>query len=101
LKQSEVSERLGISRSTYAGYENEGPGHRIPPADIISRLADLYGVTADYILGRTEDDWVKQTHFEEVAEILHSVHNLTTEQQEAFWKHLVSYTKLMEPFFRD
>jgi len=100
LNQSDVAKQLGVSRSTYAGYESEGTGYRIPNADTIAKLADLYGITADYLLGRTENDWINQQNFEEIAEILHEIHHLTPEQQEMFWKHLVSYAKLMEPLFR-
>ena len=38
-----------ISFSTYQNYE---AGKRIPTAEILIKLADFYGVTTDYILGR-------------------------------------------------
>ncbi len=40
---------IGISFSTYQNYES---GKRIPTADILLKLADFYGVTVDYLLGR-------------------------------------------------
>lgn len=39
----------GISYSTYQNYE---AGKRVPTADILITLADFYGVTTDYLLGR-------------------------------------------------
>ena len=39
----------GISFSTYQNYE---AGKRIPTADMLIKLADFYGVTTDYLLGR-------------------------------------------------
>ena len=39
----------GISFSTYQNYET---GKRIPTADLLIKLADFYGVTTDYLLGR-------------------------------------------------
>lgn len=39
----------GISFSTYQNYET---GKRIPTADMLIKLADFYGVTTDYLLGR-------------------------------------------------
>lgn len=39
----------GMNFSTYQNYES---GKRIPTADILIRLADFYGVTTDYLLGR-------------------------------------------------
>lgn len=47
----EVGKRLGIAESTVSGYEN---GHRSPPLDLLVRFADLYGVSTDYLLGRTD-----------------------------------------------
>lgn len=39
----------GMNFSTYQNYES---GRRIPTADILIKLADFYGVTTDYLLGR-------------------------------------------------
>lgn len=39
----------GMNFSTYQNYES---GKRIPTADILIKLADFYGVTTDYLLGR-------------------------------------------------
>ncbi|MCM1228339.1 MAG: helix-turn-helix domain-containing protein [Clostridium sp.] len=40
---------VGISINTYQNYES---GKRIPTAEILIKLADFYGVTTDYLLGR-------------------------------------------------
>ncbi len=42
-------EAVDISINTYQNYES---GKRIPTADILIKLADFYGVTTDYLLGR-------------------------------------------------
>ena len=51
LTQQEVSDAVGVARETYARYES---GARTPDIDMLSRLADLFGVTTDYLLGRTD-----------------------------------------------
>lgn len=51
LKQTEVAEILGVSISTYCNYEY---GQREPGASAISKLAQLYHVSADYLLGINE-----------------------------------------------
>ncbi len=51
LKQTEVAERLGISISTYCRYEY---GEREPVASVLIRIADFYGVSIDYLVGRTD-----------------------------------------------
>lgn len=47
LTQDEVAEKIGVSRLTYSRYEN---GERKPNLDIIKQLADIYGVSSDYLL---------------------------------------------------
>lgn len=51
MTQQEVSSFLHITRSTYAYYEC---GKNVPQYDNLIRLAELYGVTVDYLLGRPE-----------------------------------------------
>ncbi len=49
--QIDVSRLTGKSRSTIQGYETEG---KEPPFDVLCLLAEHYGVTTDYILGRSD-----------------------------------------------
>ncbi|MDV7766962.1 helix-turn-helix transcriptional regulator [Peribacillus sp. CSMR9] len=46
-----TADRLGIAKSTYAGYES---GHRRPSLETINLLAGLYETSTDYILGRVD-----------------------------------------------
>jgi len=48
--QKAVAAHLGISQNTYSQYEI---GVLNYPVDAICKLADLYGVSTDYLLGRT------------------------------------------------
>ena len=50
LTQSQVADRLGISDGTYKNYEQ---GKREPNNTLLSKIADLYEVSTDYLLGRT------------------------------------------------
>lgn len=47
-----VGEKLGIAKSSYNGYEKED---KKPPIDKLQKLALLYNVSTDYILGLTDD----------------------------------------------
>ncbi len=47
--QAEVAEYIGLTVSAYQNYEN---GRREAGYETISKLADFYGVTTDYLLGR-------------------------------------------------
>ncbi len=53
-KQSrrEVAARTGITERTYQRYEN---AERDPSAPVLLALADYYDVSADYLLGRTDE----------------------------------------------
>lgn len=49
LTQSQVAEYLGTSQTMYARYEREAS--ELPVRHLL-KLCELYGVSADYILGR-------------------------------------------------
>jgi len=57
MSQQDVADKLHIGRSTYAGYEL---GAREMNYETLKRLSDLYQVTLDYLLGRTEHRFEKQ-----------------------------------------
>lgn len=50
LTQQQVADKLFITRSAYSNYEN---GSRAVPLEILSMLADIYGTSVDYLIGRT------------------------------------------------
>lgn len=51
LKQSDIAELLGTTQQYYSKYE---AGKFELPVRFLVRLADFYGVSTDYLLGRTE-----------------------------------------------
>jgi transcriptional regulator with XRE-family HTH domain len=52
LTQQQVSQALGISRSTYAKYET---GENQPDHAMLNKIANFFEVTVDYLLGRDDD----------------------------------------------
>ncbi|WP_028551733.1 helix-turn-helix domain-containing protein [Paenibacillus sp. UNC451MF] len=52
--QDIVAEKLGVSRPTIAGYESEEK-NRLPREETLHKIADLFDVSIDYLLGRTDD----------------------------------------------
>ena len=52
LMQKQVAEGAGVPLRTYQRYEN---GEREPSASILLALADFFNVSADYLLGRTDN----------------------------------------------
>ena len=52
IKQRQVAEYLSCSQQVYSNYEL---GQRDIPTDVLIRLAKLYDVSIDYILGQTSN----------------------------------------------
>ena len=50
-KQVELAAYLHCSQSLYSKYER---GERLLPLDFAIKLADFYGVSLDYLVGRTD-----------------------------------------------
>ena len=51
LTQKQVGEAINVPQRTYAYYES---GQRMIPPSVLCALADLYHVSVDYLLGRTD-----------------------------------------------
>ncbi|MTT30711.1 helix-turn-helix domain-containing protein [Terrilactibacillus sp. BCM23-1] len=45
----DIADKLGIAKSTYAGYES---GYRRPPLHALIQIANLFDVSIDYLLAR-------------------------------------------------
>ncbi|WP_117168841.1 helix-turn-helix domain-containing protein [Paraliobacillus sediminis] len=52
LTQSELGKIINVSKVSVSGYES---GDRTPDTDNLRRLADYFGVTSDYLLGRSDN----------------------------------------------
>ncbi|MGO4496465.1 helix-turn-helix domain-containing protein [Paenibacillus sp. 2RAB27] len=52
LKQDELALLIGKSRDNIASYET---GRSTPPADALINMADVFKISTDFLLGRTED----------------------------------------------
>ena len=51
MTQRQMAEHLGIAQPSYIRYEN---GSAEPSLDALVKLADLFDVSVDYLLGRKE-----------------------------------------------
>lgn len=58
--QKELAALLGVGQTTIANYEN---GIRIPDTEKMNKIADLFQVSFDYLLGRTENKQVLNKKF--------------------------------------
>ena len=86
LSMQELTDKVSMNFSTYQNYES---GKRIPTADALMKLADFYGVTTDYLLGRNPQKetslraFAKAADLKELEEILVKEYlELTDKQRE-------------------
>ncbi|MCM3180854.1 helix-turn-helix transcriptional regulator [Cytobacillus horneckiae] len=49
--QGYIASLIGVARTTYTAYEN---GTKQPPMETVNKIADVFGVTTDYLYGRTD-----------------------------------------------
>ncbi len=54
VTQEELAKIIGVERSTVGKYES-AKKEVIPSVDVLSRIADFFHVSTDYLLGRTND----------------------------------------------
>lgn len=54
LRQSDLAKAVGIDQRTISNYET---GKSNPDSDALIRLADFFGVSIDYLVGRTKHDF--------------------------------------------
>jgi transcriptional regulator with XRE-family HTH domain len=52
LTQEQLALRVKTTKGTISNYEN---GHSTPPHETLVAIADVLGISTDYLLGRTDD----------------------------------------------
>jgi len=53
ISQEEFAKKMGLKQKTYCNYEN---GTTEPKIELLCKMADFYGVSMDYLVGRTYND---------------------------------------------
>ena len=61
LSQKDLSENIGVAKSTYSLYES---GKREPNVDTIKKIASVLNVSADTLLGIDEEPTTLAAHFD-------------------------------------
>ncbi|XOQ16685.1 MAG: Helix-turn-helix transcriptional regulator [Shouchella clausii] len=92
LSQEGLAERLGMKRTNIANYE---AGRVIPPGSIILELANIFEVTTDYLLGRTDN---REKKVDPLYESLHQIQRarkkLPTEKERERMDRMLEMVKL-------
>ncbi len=58
MKQTELANKIGTSNVTICRYLN---GERTPRLDVVSRIANVFQVSLDYLLGLADDKTIKKS----------------------------------------
>lgn len=85
VNQDIAAEACDISRVALARYET---GQRIPLAGITARLADYYGVTVDYLLGRDDSEPIETAPADERAEAKRILEGMSDDQYQAALQYI-------------
>lgn len=101
----EVAERIGLkAHSTYGNWEH---ATRMPPHDKTVRLAEVYGVSVDYLLGRTNNrhsvldaddlEFLERLELNTISDLLDRYH-FTLDNQPVPRKQAAKALKLLKTF---
>ena len=70
LTQEQLADKIDVARTTYSSYEQ---GRREPDNETLTRIANFFGVTTDFLLGRNKaPKWASDDQIIELDKILQS-----------------------------
>lgn len=76
--QKTIADAIGISFGTYRNYEQ---GLREPNNEILCKLADYFGVTTDYLLGREPADPAEDKLSQDESSLIDRYRSMTDEHK--------------------
>ena len=91
LTQSELAKQISVSHTQMARYEIKGIQ---PPADVLKKLADLFGTSIDYLVRGNKNEIASETLQD--AELLNQfkqVHALPDEDKKTLLKVVSAYLR--------
>ena len=100
LKQIDAAKKLGISNGTLSGYERN---YRDPDTDILNRMAELYDVSVDWLLGNSNDinSMTDEEIDEEIKEITKELNVWYKDEPEDKREKLKMLRKIIKTFTED
>lgn len=93
ISQKELASKLFLSQQTVAKWETDGA---TPNPETLSKIADIFGVSVDYLLGRTDEKNPGQKDPEfDVNTIEYALYGEARELDEEEKQQLLELAKLM------
>ncbi|MBA2796305.1 helix-turn-helix domain-containing protein [Streptococcus porcinus] len=97
LTQKEIAEQFGIKQPNYQQWES---GKRKPGFDTIEKFSNFFGVSADYLLGNTDNRTVEEDELAEVSMLFRATSlDMTDEEKAVFKQELLDFMKERQKLF--
>lgn len=91
LSQTELAERIGISKSQMIRYENKGVQ---PPADVLNKFADIFSTSIDFLInGDTGEKAQSALKTTELLNQFKEIEQLPEDEQITIVKFLGAYLR--------
>lgn len=91
--QDKFSEHVNLKKSTISDIENN---KKSPGRKAIDRMADLFGVTTDYLMGKSDDPELNEELFSEFKKVMDRLDKLSPDQQQLVLQNMQDMTKRLE-----
>lgn len=97
LTQKEIAEKTNVSQPQYARWE---AGNRKPSSDTLEKFSNFFGVSADYLLGNTDNRAVEEDELAEVSMLFRATSlDMTDEEKAIFKQELLEFMKERQKLF--
>lgn len=91
LSQDELAVKLGMKRTNIANYES---GRVVPPGYVLLDLADIFGVTTDFILGLSDNPYHGEQLDDDLRQIQRAKRRLPNEKERERMDRMIEMIKL-------
>ncbi|SFI96038.1 DNA-binding transcriptional regulator, XRE-family HTH domain [Treponema bryantii] len=77
MSQVEIAERLGVSKQSVSNWEND---NILPSIDMLIKIAHLFSVSTDFLLGEDERQYLEvtdltQTQMSHIQQVIDDIRN--------------------------
>lgn len=98
LNQVEFAKIFNVTKQTVSNWEN---GNRNPDSATLSKLADYFEVTVDYLLGRTDEKIPKPKLDESIKTISAKKINVNEDLPDEAYDKINEYIKMVEMMYKN
>lgn len=97
LTQKDMAEKFDISQQAYAKWELESAN---PTKNVITKLASIFNVTVDYLVGNSEYRTVEEEELSEVEMLFRATSlDMTDEEKAIFKQELLDFMRERKKLF--